>query len=270
MTLRGRTVAWREAGLEHDAPPAILAHCSLAHSGLWKPILAALGERRPVIALDMPAHGRSDPPPEGESLQLFAAEACAALVDRLGRPAHMVGLSLGGAALARLAVRAPERALSLTLIEPVLFHLLLAPGEAPPPPPDFMRPEMEVREGARRFVEQWGAPGGWEALGPEGQDYAAKVYPHLRDDQPMVNARPEGQIELSDMAALPMPALLIDGAESPPNAGAVLDAIQGALPGARRRTIAGAGHLSPVTHWREVLAELQDFFAAAEASRASA
>ena len=40
----------------------------------------------------------------------------------------------------------------------------------------------------------------------------------------------------------------------------MLDAIQGAVPGARRRTIPGAGHLSPVSHWREVLGELAGFF----------
>lgn len=267
--LRGRAVAWREAGLEHDATPVILAHCSLAHSGLWKPIIARLSGARPVIAPDMPAHGRSDPPPEGESLQLFAADVCEMLVERLGRPAHMVGLSLGGATLARLAVRRPALAASLTLIEPVLFHLLHKPGEEPAPP-DFMRPETDVLEGARKFVELWGAPGGWEALGPEGQAYAARVYPHLRDDQPMVGGRPPGQIELEDLARLPLPLMLIDGAESPPGAGEVLDVIQRARPDARRRTIAGAGHLSPVTHPDAVGEALEAFFEAAEAGIAPA
>ena len=48
----------------------------------------------------------------------------------------------------------------------------------------------------------------------------------------------------------------------------MLDAIQGAIPGARRRTIPGAGHLSPVSHWQEVLAGLSGFFAEVDAQAA--
>ena len=123
--LRGARVQYRSYGEDKPGTPVLLAHCSLAHSGLWKPIAEALSVDRPVIAPDMPAHGRSDPPPAGESLQLFAAEMLAMMAESFGRPAHLVGLSLGGAAQSRAAWKRPELAASLTMIEPVLFHFQL-------------------------------------------------------------------------------------------------------------------------------------------------
>lgn len=268
MEIRGCGVEWREAGTEHDATPVILAHCSLAHSGLWKPIIAELAQSRPVVALDMPAHGRTDPPPEGESLQLFAAEICERLIERLGGRAHMVGLSLGGATLARLAVRRPELGASLTMIEPVLFHLLTEPGEERPAPEAFREGE-DPKEALIKFMGTWGAPGGYERMDEKGREYALRVFPHLRRDTRMIGGWPEGQIDAGDLARLPMPVMLVGGEKSPPSGLEVLDVIAQAIPSARRRSIPGAGHLSPVTHWKEVLAELEDFFAAAEAAPAA-
>jgi len=264
---RGRRVTWRAEGLDRPGTPVLLAHCSLAHSGLWKPILSALAETRPVVAPDLPAHGRSDPPPEGESTQLFAAEVCTMLAERFGRPVHLAGLSLGGATLSRVAWKRPELAASLTLIEPVLFHLLHPPHVQPQvqaPPAS----EEELEADMRAFVGQWGAPGRDPFGGPERFAAAKLCFRLLREDNAWVMGRPPGQIELSDLAGLPMPVMLIDGATTEARASAVLDAIQGAVPGARRRTIPGAGHLSPVSHWREVLAELARFFDEVDAQAA--
>src|SRR3546814_1285704 len=49
----------------------------------------------------------------------------------IGAPAfHLVGHSYGGAVPLKIALSQPQRVLSLTLIEPVLFHLLALDGGA--------------------------------------------------------------------------------------------------------------------------------------------
>ncbi|MAS43471.1 MAG: hypothetical protein CML46_02725 [Rhodobacteraceae bacterium] len=266
--LRGARVQYRSYGEDKPGTPVLLAHCSLAHSGLWKPIAEALSVDRPVIAPDMPAHGRSDPPPAGESLQIFAAEMLAMMAESFGRPAHLVGLSLGGAAQSRAAWKRPELAASLTMIEPVLFHLLHKPGEEPPVyDPDIS--DEALGKALDEFIGAWGAPGRAKEMTAERRAYFMRCYRELRLDNAWVVARPQGQIELPDFARLPMPVFLLGGAESQPDALRVLDAIKGVLPGARRRDIPGAGHMSPVTHSQDVLAELQAFFAAAEADSAA-
>lgn len=262
--LRGARVQYRSYGEDKPGVPVLLAHCSLAHSGLWKPIVEALSVDRPVIAPDMPAHGRSDPPPEGESLQLFAAEMLAMLAERQGRPVHLVGLSLGGAALSRVAWKRPELAASLTLIEPVLFHLLHKPGEEP----EVLKPDISdeaLGKALDEFIGAWGAPGRVAEMTAERRAYSLRCFRELRLDNAWVVARPKGQIELSDMARYPMPVFLLGGAESQVNALQALEKIKSVLPGARRRDIPGAGHMSPVTHWQAVLEELRGFFAAVEA-----
>lgn len=265
--LRDRRVVWRAEGMDQPGTPVLLAHCSLAHSGLWKPIIEGLAKTRPVIAPDLPAHGRSDPPPQGESLQLFAAEICTALAENLGRPVHLVGLSLGGATLSRVAWKRPDLVASLTLIEPVLFHLLHAPGTEPPVPP--MPAEADLEAEMRAFVGQWGAPGR-DPFGDEARfAHALRCFRLLREDNAWVMGRPKGQIELPDLAGFRMPVMLVDGAATEARATEVLERIRGAIPSARRRSIPGAGHLSPVSHWREVLAELEGFFDAVEAAAPS-
>ena len=276
IQLRGAAVAFREEGRDRPGTPILFAHCSLAHSGMWKPILAALAEPRPVIALDMPAHGGSSPPPAGESLQLFARDACAALAQRFGRPAHLVGLSLGGATLGRLAIQRPDLAASLTQLEPVWFHLLDASDAKVDGERDFnlrMREMGEAgdwRGAVKLFVETWGAPGGFEAMGEKGQAHAMRALPPLVADFEMVSGHPPGQIEREDIRSLAMPVMLIHGETTDPKAKAALDEIQACLPQARRREIPGAGHLSPVTHPEAVLAELQSFFADAETPASAA
>ncbi len=276
----GLTAAYRDTG---PAPgvPVLFAHCSLAHSGLWKPMLTALAPERRCIAPDLPAHGGTAPPPEGGSLQLCGRDLCIRLLEDAaalnGGPAHLVGLSLGGAVLGRAAQARPDLAASLTLIEPVYFHLLRPAGRIAEADEDAaLMAEVDALysagrggEAIRRFMEVWGAPGGFEGMGPEGRDYALRCYGHLRRDWMMVNGHPQDQISAADLGAMRMPMMLMDGAETPRAASAVLDVIGEANPAARRRRIAGAGHLSPVTHWRAVLDELRAFWAEAEARAAA-
>lgn len=269
----GLPVAYRETGIGADGVPALFAHCSLAHSGLWKPMLTALADQRHCIAPDMPAHGGTAAPHAGQSLQLFALAACEALAARQGRPVHLVGLSLGGAVLGRLALKRPDLVASVTLIEPVWFHLLRANGR------DAAADEEEtaiqtVADQARggdaigavvAFMDRWGVPGGFSRLPPEAQTAAAAIYGELAKDFDWVIGHPPGQVEVADIAAMQPPTMLISGQTTPRPATEVIDVIEGALPSAQRRTIAGAGHLSPVTHWQAVLAELQAFWAEVEA-----
>jgi pimeloyl-ACP methyl ester carboxylesterase len=265
----GRPVAFREAGA---GVPVIMAHCSLAHSGMFKPIMAGLAATHHVISIDLPAHGGTAPPPEGRSLQIYAADMIAALIDELGQPAHLVGLSLGGATLGRLAIRSPARARSLTMIEPVWFFLLDkigGPGKAEDDRVMALIAEASAKgdnhEAVRHFIEAWGAPGGFEALGDKGQAYAAGVFPHLERDLIYVHGRPPGQITEVEIAALAPPVMLMAGSETPAAARHVIDEIARLVPKARIRIIKGGGHMSPVTHWSDVLAELQAFIAAVEA-----
>ena len=72
-----------------------------------------------LLLVDLPGHYRS-PLPAGRLSVDAMADAVGALLARLGEPpAHVVGLSLGGCVGLALALRAPDRVRSLTLVNAV-------------------------------------------------------------------------------------------------------------------------------------------------------
>ena len=87
----------------------------------WLFNIDAIGEKHPVIALDLPGHGQSAAQLPGTSLE--------ALADFVGRfmavidvqQAHLVGHSVGGAIAAQMALSQPHRVASLSLIDSAGF-----------------------------------------------------------------------------------------------------------------------------------------------------
>jgi pimeloyl-ACP methyl ester carboxylesterase len=264
LRLDGARISYRDEG---SGPPVILAHCSLAHSGLWKPVIGRLAPAFRVLAPDMPAHGASDPPPAGASLQLHAARACRTLMESLDAPAHLVGLSLGGAVLARAALMAPARVASLTLIEPVFFYLLERAGRPEAAAyPALTAPVQsacragDFHSGARAFMESWGMPGKFDSMDQAGRDYVAGCLRHLAADFALVDGFPPAQLAEADLARLPRPVMLVAGARTQPFALAVNAILAGLLQDARVEIIPGAGHLSPISHPDAVIRLLRDFW----------
>jgi pimeloyl-ACP methyl ester carboxylesterase len=110
------------------------------------PTVGAAGEPRPSLsctALDLPGFGYSPPPADGRYSISSQARSVVSLIDHLGRaPVHLIGNSMGGAVVTRIAARRPDLVRSLTLISPALpdlrprplplrLMLVAAPGLGP-------------------------------------------------------------------------------------------------------------------------------------------
>lgn len=102
------------------ALPVVLIH-GIADSALtWSLVLRPLAAIGPLYALDMPGHGQSGHPP-GRRYATIAEQAAvlAAFVrEVVGRPALLVGNSMGGWVAARVALDAPELVRGLALLAP--------------------------------------------------------------------------------------------------------------------------------------------------------
>lgn len=100
--------------------PVVLLPGRAGTTIMWEPNLPALVTRGPVYALDLIGEpGRSE-----QTAPIRNAEDQAAWLDTVFtalalRKVHLVGYSFGGWLAANLAVRAPDRLASLTLIDPV-------------------------------------------------------------------------------------------------------------------------------------------------------
>ncbi|MFV0473197.1 MAG: alpha/beta fold hydrolase [Pikeienuella sp.] len=270
----GCRVGLFEAG-PPGAPLALFAHCSLAFAGLWKGVMAELADRWRCVAIDMPGHGRSDRGDRSISLQHQAlAYVEGAAAEAGGGPAHLVGLSLGGAVMGRVAAKRSDLTRSLTLIEPVYFHLLTdADGAENEENARAMTPvyqacaEGRFHDGARLFMEAWGQPGQFDRMPGPARDAVARALSFLAEDFHMVSGWPEGQVTPEALSAIAAPVLLMQGERTQGSAKAILDALQRLQPGAERREVAGAGHLSPVDDPKAVAGLLADFFGRAERVR---
>ncbi|MEO1421562.1 MAG: hypothetical protein AAFV09_00170 [Pseudomonadota bacterium] len=89
-------------------PRAILSHCSLAHSGAWKPLMARMPEVDGT-ALDLPGHGMSAYNPDSELQRQGADAVLEALDDGPAQGRHRAQLRRAGRS-ARSARPSAQRA----------------------------------------------------------------------------------------------------------------------------------------------------------------
>ena len=107
----GLDVAYDRAG---SGPPLVLVHGAAGDAREWRPQVADLSDDFTVIAWDEPGAGRSSDVPADFELAGYAT-ALAELVETLGAPAHVCGLSWGGTVTLELYRRRPELVAMLVL-----------------------------------------------------------------------------------------------------------------------------------------------------------
>jgi pimeloyl-ACP methyl ester carboxylesterase len=97
-------------------PELVLLHGGAQNAHTWDTVGLALD--RPLVAIDLPAHGHSDGPRGGFADPAGNAEDVAAAMRVLAPEARGVaGMSLGGLTALALSVRAPELVRSLVLVD---------------------------------------------------------------------------------------------------------------------------------------------------------
>ena len=97
-------------------PELVLLHGGAQNAHTWDTVALALD--RPLVAIDLPAHGHSDGPRGGFADPSGNADDLAAAMRALAPQARgVVGMSLGGLTALALSVRAPELVRSLVLVD---------------------------------------------------------------------------------------------------------------------------------------------------------
>lgn len=219
----------------------------------FDPMARRLGGRVDLTAFDLPSHGRSGAwrPAEGEDYHTTVTRMAEGLLGE--GPVDLIGHSIGATVALRLAVAAPGRVRSLTLIEPVLFAASRS-GHSLDDELAALAAAGRIEAAARLFLGIWGAPGGFEALPRSLQQAAVELMPLVLETDAALSADVHGILRPGGLEAVRAPSLLIAGADSPAVVGEIFDTLAARLPDARRATVPGAGHMAPVTHPAEVSA----------------
>lgn len=236
--------------------PVLLLHSSASTGAQWRSLSTELADRFEVLAPDLYGHGGTDPWP-GQAPFRLADEV--ELVETLmaGRrdPVHLVGHSYGGAVALRLAFQAPERLRSLTLIEPVAFHLLRQGGVAE----QALHAEVVALAHAvavglaggaywsamERFVDYWNGRGAFARMPVEKCRELSRCLGAAALNFAATLAEPT---PLGAYRRIRVPTLLLAGAASAPTTLRIAHLLASALPDVRFKTIAGAKHMLPLTH----------------------
>lgn len=234
--------------------PLFCLHSSGGSGAQWKRLGVELSHRYQVLAPDLHGHGGTSPWPYRRPLRLADEAALVEpLLTALPSPVHLIGHSYGGAVALKLALVAPERIRSLTLIEPVLFALLHRQGDHA----EYAE-ISQIAEGtvaavqagqpaaaARLFVDYWNGAGAWAALPDPVRAVVERSIPSVARHWEAVLAE---ATTLADLRGFHVPTLLLAGDRGPRPARRVTDLLAATLPEAIHAVIAGAGHMAPVTH----------------------
>ncbi len=261
LKIDGIPVAYIDEG---QGPPVILAHCSSASHRMWQALIDELKNRYRVLAPDLIGYGASGRwPPERPFDASADARTLVELARIAGEPTHFAGHSYGGAMCLEAVRRLGGVARGMTLIEPVAFPLLRTAGrisewrtiERVADAVNAAIAKGDRRGAAAAYMGFWLGTAQWwmapKKLKQNVLETVEKVALEFQAGKDLEMASLDG------IDVMTLPVLLLQGAKTRKPAKAVVEILAEALTNSRVEIIAGAGHMSPITHRDQVNAILR-------------
>ncbi|QLE74438.1 alpha/beta fold hydrolase [Streptomyces rectiverticillatus] len=235
--------------------PVVLLHGQSATPAEWAPHVAALGEGRPVLAVDRVG----EPGYSTQSAPIATAEATASWLEEvlagLGlERAHLAGHSYGGWVALNHAARKPARVASVTAYDPPRALAALKPGF-------LLGAVAAMLSGSEKFQRRW-----FTALigdtGADPEEAEAQTRLSLEAMRGFrVRLLPPPRMSDEELRSVTAPALiLLGGADRAMDSERARERASRLIPDVRAEIVPGAGHGIPVKalnsrvpeFWREV------------------
>jgi len=233
--------------------PVLLLHGSASSSAMWTPVINALKARFRLLAPDLIGYGRTDSWPDGQTFQLDdELRLIEPLIEHLPGGVHVVAHSYGGVVALALARAGRIGIRSLTLIEPVAFHMARSDPQAWAEVERFSggfgqrMAKGETEDAMRHFVDYWSRAGVWEAMDEGTRAHMRRSASKIMQEFDAASADPL----IDTLRDVAFPVRLIAGDKSPLPVRRIAALIVERLPKASLEVFAGANHLLPSTHHR--------------------
>ena len=236
-----------------EGPPVVLLHSTLGSKNQWRALSGMLSCDYQVIAVDLYGYGDTPMPDSKDDFTLLdEVELVQSLLDDLlqpDEPFHLVGHSYGAAVALRFCHHLPARVKTLTVFEPVAFHLLDQGDPGLEPVLAMMRELAGLMraglysEAAAAFVDYWSGPGSFARFPQRMQrDFALRTGKLELDFRALTRT----PLALSDYRQLRLPVTLIAGRQSRLPALRVAEELSLTLPDCTLYWV-DTGHMGPLT-----------------------
>jgi 3-oxoadipate enol-lactonase/4-carboxymuconolactone decarboxylase len=225
-----------------DAQLVVLGPSLGTTTGLWDGVVERLAANYRVLRFDLPGHGFSPAARQPFSIADLA-ETVIDLVDSVGGGAfHYAGISLAGTIGLELALRHPERLLSLAVI---CSGAKIGASEG------WIDRAAQVRASGTASLtsasaERWFAPGFLERNPAAGSAALSRLL-EVDDESYALCCEALAAFDLTnEVAGIRVPTLCMSGELDLPTPTAQLKDLAARIPGARQVTIAGVAHLPAI------------------------
>lgn len=271
--------------LEHDGvpvhyvetgqgEPVVLVHGTAGSAGQWTNTARVLRHHARIIMPDLYGAGATGAWHGRRAVGLADEAALVGAVLPADSPVHVVGHSYGGAVAMRFAMDFPERVATLTLIEPVAFHLLRQGTRGDRSALEEVKclageianltARGEDWKAMERFVDFWNGAGAWTGLDdPQRQHLATKVRSVAQNFWAVLSE----ESRLTDLARLPMPMIVVTGGKAPLVTRRIARLMASVSRNAMVKTVPDGGHMLPLTHAERIAGMAAAHFFAHPAAR---
>lgn len=244
------SVEYQESGA---GIPLVFVPGSFSTGASWRPISTPLSERYRTITTSLSGYGKTQErrKPGGAHLQ-DEMDVLDAVLARVGVPVHLVAHSFGAWVALALAMYRRPSLLSLTLLEPTAFNLLLL-GEEPAlnqqvhAMTDRYMADWQSgdQRAVRHVIDFYGEVGTFDAYPPAVQGKVIAQTPtNILDWETGYATRPAP----ADFSAVHVPTLVIYGSNSHGAMRRCNELLVDHLPQARLMALEGANHFMIGTH----------------------
>jgi pimeloyl-ACP methyl ester carboxylesterase len=254
LRVHDHEVAVRVAGLDGARSPVVCLHSSGLSGSQWRRLskqLARLGH--PVLAPDLLGYGHSDAWKAQTRFETsMDLDVVRALSASLSGPFHCVGHSYGGRLALALALEQPDEMRSLGAYEPVAYGVLRSSGDRVGirELEDYDHDGKFLDEGfggtepwIERFVDYWSGDGTWRSMSAAAREgftrSGRKLFEEVKDTCADTTSH-------SDVARLPVPTLVISGADSRLSARRVCAVMAASNPEVKHIELEEGVHMSPL------------------------
>ncbi|MFB0979992.1 MAG: alpha/beta hydrolase [Alteromonadaceae bacterium] len=256
------TTKTRESGIYVSGAgiPVVLLHSSLSSARQWQLLVKLLEPNFLVINVDILGYGNADKVTDEQNynfdVEIKRIEKVLCAVSP-NQPFHLVGHSCGGAIALKLAVEQPKKILSLSLYEPVAFHLLEQESEARALSDEFTR-KVDIdntHQAAEIFTDFWNNEGFFQSLPPKVQASIANDMPKVRLDSKGLMSE---NYSLADLSGITCQTLMMTGEYSPDLSHLLSNKIKDSLSNVEDKRFP-TGHMGPLSHSDLIHPAIADF-----------